>query len=77
MSGTKTGSTTIIKLVRHICRIVAIYGASDLATRTTPAFQAAVLGLTAACDAFTALDDFPGQIDATEPIRAGEDVGPA
>ncbi len=70
----RTGTSSIIQAVRFICRMVAIYGASDLATRTTPAFKAAVDALVLACAAFEALDDQPGQIDGTPPIRAGEDV---
>lgn len=74
MAKSITGSSTIIALARKICRLVAIYGAGDLATRATPEFKTAVLALVAACSAFEALDDFPGQVDATAPIREGEDV---
>ncbi len=77
MAGSRTGSPTIIALARKICRIVAIFGAGDLATKATPEFRTAVLLLVAACQAFEALDDFPGQIDATAPIRADEDVSPS
>lgn len=77
MAGSKTGSPTIIALTRKICKMVAVYGAGDLGTKATPEFRTAVLALVAACQAFEALDDFPGQIDATAPIRPGEDVGPA
>lgn len=77
MAGTRTGSATIIKLSRWICRLVAIYGAGDLATKGTPEIRAAVLSLVLACQAFEALDDQPGQIDATAPFRPGEDIGPA
>lgn len=74
MAGTKTGTPTIIKLARKICQIRAIWGAGDLATKATPEFAAAVAALAIACAAFEALDDFPGQIDATSPIRSGEDI---
>lgn len=74
MAGTKTGTPTIIRLVRKICQLRSIWGAGDLATKTTPEFAAAVAALAVACAAFEALDDQPGQIDATAPIRAGEDV---
>jgi len=77
MAGSKTGTPTIIKLARGICRMVAIWGAGDLATKTTAEFRTAVLALVAACQAFEALDDFPGQIDSTGTIRAGEDIPPA
>lgn len=74
MAGSKTGTPTIIRLTRKICRLVAVYGAGNLASTTTAEFAAAVLALVTACHAFEALDDQPGQIDSTEPIRAGEDV---
>lgn len=74
MAKTRTGSSTIIRIVRKICSIVGRFGAGDLATRATPEFATAVFALVAACQAFEALDDFPGQVDATAPIRAGEDV---
>jgi hypothetical protein len=74
MAGQMTGSSTVIKLVRKICRLVAIYGVGDLQTRATPEFKTAVLALVAVCSAFEALDDFPGQVDATPPLRVGEDV---
>lgn len=76
MAGTKSGTATIIRLVRKICRMVAIYGAGDLGSRTTPAFAAAVLALVAACQAFEALDDFPAEIDRTAPFGP-EDQPPA
>lgn len=74
MAGSKTGTPSIIQLSRKICKLVAIYGAGDLATVATPEFQAAVFALMAACQAFDALDDFPGQIDSSGGIRPGEDV---
>jgi len=74
MAGTVTGSSSIIKLVRKICKLVTVYGAGDLQTRATPEFKTAVLALVAACTAFEALDNFPGEVDAVAPIRVGEDV---
>jgi len=74
MAGSITGTPSIIRLTRKICKLVAVYGAGNLATAATPEFAAAVVTLVAACHAFEALDDFPGQIDATAPIRPGEDV---
>lgn len=71
----RTGSSTIISAARTICKMVGVYGAGDLATRTTPAFKLAVDALVAACLAFEALDDHPGEVDATEPFTA-EDVPP-
>lgn len=76
MAGSKTGTPTIIRLVRKICRVRTIFGAGDLATKTTAEYAAAVAALAVACAAFEALDDFPGQIDSTSPIRAGEDIEP-
>jgi len=74
MAGSKTGTPTIIQAARLICRMVAVSGAGNLATVTTPEFKTAVLALVTACQAFDALDDFPGQIDSSGPIRAGEDI---
>lgn len=67
MAGTRTGTPTIIRLVRKICRIHATWGASNLASRTTPEFAAAVTALMAACAAFEALDNFPAEIDRVAP----------
>lgn len=73
MAGTRTGTPIIISLTRHICRTVHIFGARDLAAKTTPEFKLAVDALVAACEAFEALDDQPGQIDNTSP-RGPEDM---
>lgn len=74
MAGSRTGTATIIRVVRVICRMVNTYGARDLAERTNPDYAAAVLALVAACQAFEALDDYPGQIDQTAPYGP-EDAG--
>jgi hypothetical protein len=74
MAGSRTGTSSIIQLTRKICTMVNVYGASDLASRTTTQFATAVTALVAACTAFEALDDQPGQIDHTTPIRSGEDL---
>lgn len=75
MAGSKTGTPTIIKLARKICRMKSLLGASDLVAKTTPEFGAAVVALQIACDAFTALDDFPAEIDRTIPAGV-EDEAP-
>lgn len=72
----RTGTPTIIHLARQICRLRAIYGAADLSTVATPEFAAAVAALALACAAFELIDDQPGEIDNTVPIRAGEDGAP-
>lgn len=74
MAGSKTGTPTIIALTRKICKMVAVYGAGNLASTTTPEYATAVFALVAACQAFEALDDFPAQIDSSGPIREGEDI---
>jgi len=74
MAGSKTGTPSIIRLARKICALVGTYGAGNLATVTTPEFAAAVFALVVACQAFEAIDDFPGQIDSSGFIRPGEDV---
>jgi len=70
----RTGVPTIILLVRKICYLVGRYGAANLSASTTPAFAAAVLALVEACNAFTALDDTPAQIDRNPPYGP-EDTG--
>jgi len=72
----RTGTPTIIKLARKICRVRAVFGASDLATKGTPELAAAVAALELACQAFDALDDQPGEIDNVTPFRPGEDGAP-
>jgi hypothetical protein len=73
----RTGSSSIIALVRKICKLVAVFGATDLAARTTPEFKAAVLALVEACNAFTALDDIPAQIDRNPPYGPEDTGAPA
>lgn len=72
----RTGTPSIIALVRRICYYVGRYGAGNLSAATTPEFAAAVLTLVAACNAFTALDDNPAEIDRTSPYGP-EDLPPA
>ena len=67
MAGSRTGTPTIIKLARKICRLKSVWGASNLAANTTPEFAAAVEALQVACVAFEALDNFPAQIDMVAP----------
>lgn len=67
MAGSRTGTSTIYYLARKICRMVALYGASDLGTRVSAEFQTAVLALVAACQAFEALDNLPFQVDRISP----------
>lgn len=75
MAGSKTGTPTIIKLARRICKVRALWGASDLQAKTSPGFRAAVDALAIACAAFEALDDYPAQIDRTTPYGP-EDLPP-
>lgn len=75
MAGSRTGTPTIIKLARKICRVRATWGAGNLEAATTPAFAAAITALAAACAAFEALDDQPAQIDRVVPFGA-EDIDP-
>lgn len=56
MAGSRTGTTTIIRLMRKICKLVIVFGASDLAARTTPGVREAIDLLVAACLAWEALD---------------------
>lgn len=75
MAGSRTGTPTILRAARTICRMVGAYGAGDLEARTTPAFAAAVTALVSACHALEALDDHVGEIDQTAPFGP-EDVEP-
>lgn len=75
MANSRNGSSTIIKASRLICRMVGTYGVFGLSEKTDPAFVAAVNGLVVACNAFTALDDFPGQVDRSAPYTS-EDTMP-
>lgn len=67
MAKIRTGSTTIIRLSRHICRLVRRFGAGDLALMATPELATAVTALVVACTAFDLIDDFPGEIDRSFP----------
>lgn len=76
MSGSRTGVPTIVALARKICRLVAIYGAGNLQSSTSPEFNLAIIGLVTACQALEALDDFPMQIDRSAPFGP-EDIIPS
>lgn len=65
----RTGTPTVIALSRKICKVVGRYGAADLGDRVPEGFRVAVLALVAACLAFEALDDQPGEIDSTGPVN--------
>lgn len=73
MAGSRTGTPSIIKLVRKICKIHSQYGASNLSALTSPEFAAAVVALTVACGVFESLDNYPGEIDFTTPFGV-EDI---
>lgn len=77
MGRTVDGTSSILYASRIVCRMVGKFGTARFALRTTPAFAAAVEALVTACMAFEALDDYPGQIDSSGPIRPGEDTGPS
>lgn len=74
MAASRTGTPTIIRLARKICRVRALYGASDLTAKTSSDFASAIAALAVACAAFEALDDFPAEIDSTTPFGV-EDIG--
>ena len=71
----RTGVPTVIKLTRRICYYVGRYGVAGLETATTPEFATALFALVAACTAWAALDDQPGQVDKTAPFGS-EDEAP-
>lgn len=74
---TRDGTSSILEASRTICRMVGKFGTARLAAATTPELAAAVLALSAACIAFSALDDYPGQIDETAPLGPGDTTPPA
>lgn len=67
MAGTRTGTSTVYYLAKKICKMVNLYGASDLSARTSSDFAAAVDALVLACRAFEALDNYPFQVDRVSP----------
>lgn len=67
MAGSRTGTPSIIRYTRKICRLVANYGASDLTARTNAGFATAIGALIAACAVFEAADNFPAEIDNIAP----------
>jgi hypothetical protein len=69
MAGSRTGTSTIIKLAERICKMVAVFGAADLAARTTPEFAAAVAALVLACRAFNALLPLHGELAGPLPAH--------
>lgn len=73
MAGSRTGTPSIIRLARKICRLQATWGATDLSSKTSPEFAAAVAALALACAAFEAADNFPAEIDNVAP-HGPEDV---
>lgn len=66
MSRRVNGVSTILYASRLICRMVGRFGTAQFIVETTPEFGAAVSALVAACQAFEALDDYPGEADHTE-----------
>lgn len=76
MAKTRTGASTILASTRRICRMVGLYGTQGITAATTPEFGAAVAALVVACQAFEALDNYPGEIDQVAP-QGPEDQAPA
>lgn len=74
MSRTVDGTSSILASARVICRLVGRFGVARLSARATPEIAAAAQALAVACLAFDTLDDYPGQIDHSGTIRAGEDT---
>lgn len=68
------GTSSILAASRWICRIVGRFGVVRFTADTSPEFGAAVTALVLACQAFDALDDYPGEVDHTAP-GSGPDVG--
>jgi len=53
--------------------MVGRFGTARFTAQTTPEFGAAVEALVLACQAFDALDDFPGEADHTPGGSGGDD----
>lgn len=68
------GTSSILEASRWICRIAGRFGTSAFGAATSDEFRAAVDALVIACNAFTALDDHPGEIDESLPLGK-EDFG--
>ena len=69
----RNGGSSILDLSRRICRMYGQYGIGGFLDLTGDSdFAAAVQALVLACNAFEALDDYPGQIDRTAPIGHGD-----
>jgi hypothetical protein len=75
MAGTRTGTSTIVKLCGQITRLVGTYGAADMATRTSNEFATCVMGLVSCYNILRATDDFLLMVDFTAPLGP-EDLTP-
>jgi hypothetical protein len=75
MGRTVNGVSSILVGTRLICRMVGRFGTAALETATTPELAAAVIVLVGACQAFEALDDYPGERDRTEGELPEDDAG--
>lgn len=69
MAKTRTGSSTVLRASRKISKMYHTFGLTDLAVVGNSAIYAATVALALAYDAWSAADDFPGQIDRTAPIE--------
>ena len=63
----RTGVPSIILLARKIARKYKGRAIALLETETNPTFAAAVVALVLAVEAFEALDDYPFEVDPTDP----------
>jgi len=75
MGRTVNGVSSILEGTRLICRMVGRFGTAALSSATTPELAAAVSALVLACQAFEALDDYPGEIDLTPGDLPEDDIG--
>lgn len=69
-----TGTSSILKASRDICRLVGRFGTATLAAETSPPFALAVGALVLACGVLETVDDHPYVVDATAPTGP-EDLG--
>lgn len=75
MGRTVNGVSSILSGSRLICRMVGRFGTAAFETATTPEFATAVAALVVACQAFEALDDYPGERDRTEGALPEDEPG--
>jgi len=76
MSGSRTGTPSIVKKAGEITRLYSTLGAVDLATKTSNEFLVCVQGLVACYNILRQTDDWLLKIDSTAPFGPEDLTGP-